>query len=66
MTSFRRSYLVYYSYKPLQLKEPGITCKVTCCYLGQCYELYFFYDHLVYVIIGVFCLAASIGLYSCL
>ncbi|XP_061409380.1 signal peptide peptidase-like 2B isoform X1 [Lethenteron reissneri] len=28
--------------------------------------LYFFYDYLVYVIIAVFCLASSLGLYSCL
>ncbi|KAM6310761.1 signal peptide peptidase-like 2B isoform 2-T2 [Podargus strigoides] len=37
---------------------------VTCC--SMLVLLYFFYDHLVYVIIGIFCLAASIGLYSCL
>ncbi|KAM7134902.1 signal peptide peptidase-like 2B [Macrochelys suwanniensis] len=37
---------------------------VMCC--SMLVLLYFFYDHLVYVIIGIFCLAASIGLYSCL
>ncbi|NXD64085.1 SPP2B protein, partial [Eolophus roseicapillus] len=37
---------------------------VMCC--SMLILLYFFYDHLVYVIIGIFCLAASIGLYSCL
>ncbi|XP_064325332.1 signal peptide peptidase-like 2B isoform X2 [Phalacrocorax carbo] len=37
---------------------------VMCCLMLVL--LYFFYDHLVYVIIGIFCLAASIGLYSCL
>lgn len=28
--------------------------------------LYFFYDYLVYVVIGIFCLAGAMGLYSCL
>ncbi|XP_059575589.1 signal peptide peptidase-like 2B isoform X2 [Alligator mississippiensis] len=37
---------------------------VMCC--SMLVLLYFFYDQLVYVIIGIFCLAASIGLYSCL
>ncbi|XP_074834329.1 signal peptide peptidase-like 2B isoform X5 [Carettochelys insculpta] len=37
---------------------------VMCC--SMLVLLYFFYDDLVYVIIGIFCLAASIGLYSCL
>ncbi|XP_064424673.1 signal peptide peptidase-like 2 [Latimeria chalumnae] len=37
---------------------------VMCC--SMLVLLYYFYDHLVYVIIGIFCLAASIGLYSCL
>ncbi|XP_023699581.1 signal peptide peptidase-like 2 [Paramormyrops kingsleyae] len=37
---------------------------VMCC--SMLVLLYFFYDHLVYMIIGIFCLAASIGLYSCL
>ncbi|CAH2292213.1 signal peptide peptidase-like 2B isoform X1 [Pelobates cultripes] len=37
---------------------------VMCC--SMLVLLYYFYDNLVYVIIGIFCLAASIGLYSCL
>ncbi|KAJ8387727.1 hypothetical protein AAFF_G00150280 [Aldrovandia affinis] len=37
---------------------------VMCC--SMLVLLYFFYDQLVYMIIGIFCLAASIGLYSCL
>ncbi|MGH0191920.1 UNVERIFIED_CONTAM: hypothetical protein FKN15_000609 [Acipenser sinensis] len=37
---------------------------VMCC--SMLVLLYYFYDHLVYMIIGIFCLAASIGLYSCL
>ncbi|XP_053558999.1 signal peptide peptidase-like 2B isoform X2 [Bombina bombina] len=37
---------------------------VMCC--SMLVLLYYFYDHLVYVIIAIFCLAASIGLYSCL
>ncbi|KAH0626001.1 hypothetical protein JD844_034400 [Phrynosoma platyrhinos] len=37
---------------------------VMCC--SMLVLLYCFYDQLVYVIIGIFCLAASIGLYSCL
>uniref|UniRef100_A0A8C9SL47 Signal peptide peptidase-like 2B n=1 Tax=Scleropages formosus TaxID=113540 RepID=A0A8C9SL47_SCLFO len=37
---------------------------VMCC--SMLVLLYYFYDQLVYVIIGIFCLAASIGLYSCL
>ncbi|XP_032064553.1 signal peptide peptidase-like 2B isoform X3 [Thamnophis elegans] len=35
-----------------------------CC--SMLILLYYFYDQLVYAIIGIFCLAASIGLYSCL
>ncbi|XP_069505708.1 signal peptide peptidase-like 2B isoform X2 [Ambystoma mexicanum] len=37
---------------------------VMCC--SMLVLLYFFYDQLVYVTISIFCLAASIGLYSCL
>ncbi|KAK6288385.1 hypothetical protein J4Q44_G00389150 [Coregonus suidteri] len=37
---------------------------VMCC--SMLVLLYFFYDHLVYIIIGIFCLASSVGLYSCL
>ncbi|KAL6063127.1 hypothetical protein STEG23_037779 [Scotinomys teguina] len=37
---------------------------IMCCFMLVL--LYYFYDHLVYVIIGIFCLASSTGLYSCL
>ncbi|XP_077188462.1 signal peptide peptidase-like 2B isoform X1 [Paroedura picta] len=37
---------------------------VMCC--SMLVLLYYFYDDLVYGIIGIFCLAASVGLYSCL
>ncbi|KAB1259883.1 Signal peptide peptidase-like 2B [Camelus dromedarius] len=37
---------------------------VTCC--SMLVLLYHFYDQLVYAIIGIFCLASSTGLYSCL
>uniref|UniRef100_A0A8C7TTJ2 Signal peptide peptidase-like 2B n=1 Tax=Oncorhynchus mykiss TaxID=8022 RepID=A0A8C7TTJ2_ONCMY len=37
---------------------------VMCC--SMLVLLYFFYDHLVYIIIGIFCLASSVGLYNCL
>nr|XP_020864802.1 signal peptide peptidase-like 2B isoform X2 [Phascolarctos cinereus] len=37
---------------------------VMCC--SMLVLLYYFYDHLVYVIITVFCLASSTSLYSCL
>ncbi|XP_029466655.1 signal peptide peptidase-like 2B isoform X2 [Rhinatrema bivittatum] len=37
---------------------------VMCC--SMLVLLYFYYDHLVYVVIVIFCLAASVGLYSCL
>ncbi|XP_048197907.1 signal peptide peptidase-like 2B isoform X2 [Perognathus longimembris pacificus] len=37
---------------------------VMCCLMLVL--LYYFYDHLVYVIIAIFCLASSTGLYSCL
>ncbi|XP_062040887.1 signal peptide peptidase-like 2B isoform X3 [Lepus europaeus] len=36
----------------------------TCC--SMLVLLYYFYDQLVYVIIGIFCLASATGLYSCL
>nr|XP_033811196.1 signal peptide peptidase-like 2B isoform X2 [Geotrypetes seraphini] len=36
---------------------------VMCC--SMLVLLYFYYDHLVYVVIVIFCLAASVGLYSC-
>uniref|UniRef100_A0A3B1J5I4 Signal peptide peptidase-like 2B n=1 Tax=Astyanax mexicanus TaxID=7994 RepID=A0A3B1J5I4_ASTMX len=37
---------------------------VMCC--SMLVLLYLFYDHLVYMIILIFCLASSVGLYSCL
>uniref|UniRef100_A0A4W4G521 Signal peptide peptidase-like 2B n=1 Tax=Electrophorus electricus TaxID=8005 RepID=A0A4W4G521_ELEEL len=37
---------------------------VMCC--SMLVLLYLFYDHLVYMIIVIFCLASSVGLYSCL
>ncbi|XP_038596029.1 signal peptide peptidase-like 2B isoform X1 [Tachyglossus aculeatus] len=37
---------------------------VMCC--SMLVLLYYFYDQLVYMIIGIFCLASSTGLYSCL
>nr|XP_012803439.2 signal peptide peptidase-like 2B isoform X2 [Jaculus jaculus] len=37
---------------------------VMCCLMLVL--LYFFYDHLVHVVIAIFCLASSTGLYSCL
>ncbi|XP_041946528.1 signal peptide peptidase-like 2 [Alosa sapidissima] len=37
---------------------------VMCC--SMLVLLYFFYDHLVYVIIGTFCIASSVSLHSCL
>ncbi|KAG9480519.1 hypothetical protein GDO78_012142 [Eleutherodactylus coqui] len=37
---------------------------IMCC--SMLVLLFNFYDRLVYIIIGIFCLAASIGLYSCL
>uniref|UniRef100_A0A8C5LMH9 Signal peptide peptidase-like 2B n=1 Tax=Leptobrachium leishanense TaxID=445787 RepID=A0A8C5LMH9_9ANUR len=47
-----------------------VTPVMICVFVVMCCSmlvlLYYFYDHLVYVIIGIFCLAASIGLYSCL
>ncbi|KAK1142062.1 signal peptide peptidase-like 2B isoform X1 [Acipenser oxyrinchus oxyrinchus] len=48
----------------------GVTPIMICVFVVMCCSmlvlLYYFYDHLVYMIIGIFCLAASIGLYSCL
>ncbi|XP_041086727.1 signal peptide peptidase-like 2B isoform X1 [Polyodon spathula] len=48
----------------------NVTPIMICVFVVMCCSmlvlLYFFYDHLVYMIIGIFCLAASIGLYSCL
>ncbi|KAM9330554.1 signal peptide peptidase-like 2B [Gastrophryne carolinensis] len=47
-----------------------VTPVMICVFVVMCCSmlvlLYQFYDRLVYVIIGIFCLAASIGLYSCL
>ncbi|XP_012584878.1 PREDICTED: signal peptide peptidase-like 2B, partial [Condylura cristata] len=45
---------------------PAMICVfvvMCCCMLVL---LYYFYDQLVYVIIGIFCLASATGLYSCL
>ncbi|MEE6487199.1 hypothetical protein FKM82_014830 [Ascaphus truei] len=47
-----------------------VTPIMICVFVVMCCTmlvlLYYFYDYLVYAIIGIFCLAASIGLYSCL
>lgn len=47
-----------------------VTPIMICMFVLMCCSmlvlLYYLYDHLVYVIIAIFCLAASIGLYSCL
>ncbi|XP_023620437.1 signal peptide peptidase-like 2B isoform X12 [Myotis lucifugus] len=47
-----------------------VTPVMTCVFVVMCCSmlvlLYYFYDHLVYAIIGIFCLASSTGLYSCL
>uniref|UniRef100_E1BKF8 Signal peptide peptidase-like 2B n=1 Tax=Bos taurus TaxID=9913 RepID=E1BKF8_BOVIN len=47
-----------------------VTPVMICVFVVMCCSmlvlLYFFYDQLVYVIIGIFCLASSTGLYSCL
>ncbi|ELV09264.1 Signal peptide peptidase-like 2B [Tupaia chinensis] len=47
-----------------------VTPVMICVFVVMCCSmlvlLYYFYDHLVYVIIGIFCLASSTGLYSCL
>uniref|UniRef100_A0A8C6CJP6 Signal peptide peptidase-like 2B n=1 Tax=Moschus moschiferus TaxID=68415 RepID=A0A8C6CJP6_MOSMO len=47
-----------------------VTPVMICVFVVMCCSmlvlLYFFYDQLVYAIIGIFCLASSTGLYSCL
>ncbi|XP_028341191.1 signal peptide peptidase-like 2B isoform X2 [Physeter macrocephalus] len=47
-----------------------VTPVMICVFVVMCCSmlvlLYHFYDQLVYVIIGIFCLASSTGLYSCL
>ncbi|XP_012624848.2 signal peptide peptidase-like 2B isoform X2 [Microcebus murinus] len=47
-----------------------VTPVMTCVFVVMCCSmlvlLYYFYDHLVYVVIGIFCLASATGLYSCL
>ncbi|XP_032481002.1 signal peptide peptidase-like 2B isoform X4 [Phocoena sinus] len=47
-----------------------VTPVMICVFVVMCCSmlvlLYYFYDQLVYVIIGIFCLASSTGLYSCL
>uniref|UniRef100_A0A8C0SAP0 Signal peptide peptidase-like 2B n=2 Tax=Canis lupus familiaris TaxID=9615 RepID=A0A8C0SAP0_CANLF len=47
-----------------------VTPVMICVFVVMCCSmlvlLYYFYDQLVYVIIGIFCLSSSTGLYSCL
>ncbi|XP_032214195.1 signal peptide peptidase-like 2B isoform X1 [Mustela erminea] len=47
-----------------------VTPVMICVFVVMCCSmlvlLYHFYDQLVYVIIGIFCLSSSTGLYSCL
>uniref|UniRef100_A0AAY4BIW0 PA domain-containing protein n=1 Tax=Denticeps clupeoides TaxID=299321 RepID=A0AAY4BIW0_9TELE len=47
-----------------------VTPIMICVFVVMCCTmlvlLYYFYDHLVYVIIGTFCLASSVSLHSCL
>ncbi|XP_030791535.1 signal peptide peptidase-like 2B isoform X7 [Rhinopithecus roxellana] len=47
-----------------------VTPVMTCVFVVMCCSmlvlLYYFYDFLVYVVIGIFCLASATGLYSCL
>ncbi|KAK2086960.1 hypothetical protein P7K49_032867 [Saguinus oedipus] len=47
-----------------------VTPVMTCVFVVMCCSmlvlLYHFYDLLVYVVIGIFCLASATGLYSCL
>ncbi|KAJ8271067.1 hypothetical protein GJAV_G00122380 [Gymnothorax javanicus] len=47
-----------------------VTSIMICVFVVMCCSmlvlLYLFYDHLVYLIIAIFCLASSVGLYSCL
>ncbi|XP_050626270.1 signal peptide peptidase-like 2B isoform X2 [Macaca thibetana thibetana] len=47
-----------------------VTPVMTCVFVVMCCSmlvlLYYFYDLLVYVVIGIFCLASATGLYSCL
>ncbi|XP_012659931.1 signal peptide peptidase-like 2B isoform X1 [Otolemur garnettii] len=47
-----------------------VTPVMTCVFVVMCCSmlvlLYYFYDQLVYVVIGIFCLASSTGLYNCL
>ncbi|XP_041416929.1 signal peptide peptidase-like 2B isoform X4 [Xenopus laevis] len=56
--------------KKLDDETVDVTPIMICVFVVMCCSmlvlLYYFYDHLVYVIIGIFCLAASVGLYSCL
>lgn len=50
---------------PLIVSSNLIVCFVVCM-CGMLLLLYFFYEYLVYVIIFMFCLAATAGLYQCL
>ncbi|XP_062966568.1 signal peptide peptidase-like 2B isoform X2 [Cynocephalus volans] len=47
-----------------------VTPVMICVFVLMCCSmlvlLYYFYDHLVYIVIAIFCLASSTGLYSCL
>ncbi|KAG5847845.1 hypothetical protein ANANG_G00130520 [Anguilla anguilla] len=47
-----------------------VTSVMICVFVVMCCSmlvlLYLFYDQLVYLIIAIFCLASSVGLYSCL
>lgn len=56
--------------KKLDDETVDVTPVMICVFVVMCCSmlilLYQFYDRLVYLIIAIFCLAASIGLYSCL
>ncbi|XP_010826733.1 PREDICTED: signal peptide peptidase-like 2B [Bison bison bison] len=58
------------SFRRLPDEAVDVTPVMICVFVVMCCSmlvlLYFFYDQLVYVIIGIFCLASSTGLYSCL
>lgn len=70
----KRSYMKHKRDDGADKKQDDETVDVTpimiCVFVVMCCSmlvlLFNFYDSLVYIIIGIFCLAASIGLYSCL
>ncbi|KAM4050855.1 signal peptide peptidase-like 2B isoform 1-T1 [Anomaloglossus baeobatrachus] len=70
----RKSYMKHKRDDGADKKHDDETVDVTpimiCVFVIMCCSmlvlLFNFYDRLVYIIIGIFCLAASIGLYSCL